>query len=159
MAIKTYWQKLQDPRWQKKRLEVLSDNNFACENCGSEDSQLHVHHPAYIKGRDPWEYEADELQSLCDSCHRQSHFEIDLLTSVLNEIKLHSSSNMQLAGFLTAYNHDGPFNIPLIDAAFASGVGMFYHKTEEEVIESRGKDDELQYETISRWIKEMHRNG
>ena len=111
----TYWDKLQSPKWQKKRLEVLNDRGFECENCGDSDTQLHVHHPTYIKGREPWEYSSDELMSLCDKCHVMAHAEIDLLTEKLNNIKLSSNfnctSNLEIAGMLDAYSHDGPFDI------------------------------------------------
>lgn len=51
-----YWQLLKDPRWQRKRLEVLNRANFACRECGGTDLTLHVHHRYYISGRKPWEY-------------------------------------------------------------------------------------------------------
>lgn len=69
----TYQQQIKDPRWQKKRLEVLELNSFTCVNCGSDDKELHVHHPLYRRGAMIWEYEATELQSLCNECHKQEH--------------------------------------------------------------------------------------
>ena len=44
------------PLWQKKRLEALSGSGFECQNCGSKDDQLHVHHKSYVKGRNVWDY-------------------------------------------------------------------------------------------------------
>jgi len=73
MAKKTYAEKLKDPRWQKKRLEVLSDAEFQCELCGDTESTLHVHHKQYIKGHDVWEYERQQLACLCESCHENQH--------------------------------------------------------------------------------------
>lgn len=73
MAKKTYAEKLKDPRWQKKRLEVLSDAEFQCELCGDTESTLHVHHKQYIKGHDVWEYEREQLACLCESCHENQH--------------------------------------------------------------------------------------
>lgn len=66
-----YANKLLDPRWQKKRLEVLNAAGWKCSRCGASDKTLHVHHPHYIAGREPWDY--DDLISLCDDCHKAEH--------------------------------------------------------------------------------------
>lgn len=34
---------------------------------------LNVHHPRYINGRMPWEYDNDELMVLCEPCHKDQH--------------------------------------------------------------------------------------
>lgn len=66
---KTYAEKLKDPRWQRRRLEILSRDEFTCQNCFGSEETLHVHHALYRKGRDPWEYDDDELITLCETCH------------------------------------------------------------------------------------------
>lgn len=66
---KTYSEKLKDPRWQKKRLEVLQRDSFACQLCGDAETELHVHHQSYIKGRQPWEYELANFSAYCKHCH------------------------------------------------------------------------------------------
>lgn len=68
-----YWQKLQDPRWQKRRLEILKRDDHTCQLCGATDTTLNVHHAHYIKGREPWEYEDDLLKTLCRGCHEKWH--------------------------------------------------------------------------------------
>lgn len=73
MRMATYFEKLKDPRWQKKRLEVLEAGNWTCVDCGDKDSTLHVHHRQYFKGREPWEYEVGQLEVLCEECHRTGH--------------------------------------------------------------------------------------
>lgn len=70
---KTYSEKLLDPRWQRKRLEILSRSDFQCEACMDSENTLHVHHKHYIKGREPWEYEPHELVVLCKECHSNEH--------------------------------------------------------------------------------------
>jgi len=69
----TYADKLKDPRWQRKRLEVLQHADFRCQLCGSKDNTLHVHHAYYEKGRDPWEYPVGAMISLCHDCHARQH--------------------------------------------------------------------------------------
>ena len=58
------------PKWQKKRLEILSRDGFKCLACGCTETTLHVHHLSYAKGREPWEYDEDNFQTLCQYCHR-----------------------------------------------------------------------------------------
>jgi hypothetical protein len=66
--VSTYSEKLKDPRWQRKRLEVLSRDKFTCQSCGSTTDTLHVHHCHYFKG-DPWNTPDDLLLTLCEECH------------------------------------------------------------------------------------------
>lgn len=66
---KTYAEKLKDPRWQRLRLEVMGQSGFRCEHCGDKTKNLQVHHPAYKKGADPWDYEKTELLCYCEECH------------------------------------------------------------------------------------------
>ncbi len=71
----TYSEKLKDPRWQKKRLEILTRDKFQCQACGNERETLHVHHNFYEKGLDPWEYPDESMVVLCESCHSDEHDE------------------------------------------------------------------------------------
>ncbi len=68
MIKKTYSEKLLDPRWQKKRLEILSRDGFKCRYCSDEESTLHVHHKCYGDG-EPWEIDSKHLITLCKDCH------------------------------------------------------------------------------------------
>ena len=77
--MSAYWEKLRDPRWQKKRLEVMQAKDFCCEICGDGESILNVHHKAYFKGKEPWEYLNEQLACLCESCHENNHEKIDSL--------------------------------------------------------------------------------
>ena len=72
MADKSsYWELLKDPRWQRKRLEVMERDGFKCAECGATDKTLNVHHTYYAKGAAPWEYDCWSLRCLCDSCHKR----------------------------------------------------------------------------------------
>ena len=51
------WHSLyRDPRWQKKRLEVLERAEWCCEWCGDSERELQVHHGYYEGNKKPWEY-------------------------------------------------------------------------------------------------------
>lgn len=64
-----YHNKFRDPRWQKKRLEVFDLAEWKCEMCGDDKSELQLHHWAYLKNTEPWDYPTSILSCLCDSCH------------------------------------------------------------------------------------------
>lgn len=66
----TYSEKLRSPRWQRRRLEIMERAGFRCERCGAGDRTLNVHHGAYEKGLEPWEYPDELLWCLCEEqCH------------------------------------------------------------------------------------------
>ncbi len=71
MRKKSYSELLKDPRWQKKRLEVLNSDDFQCQWCGDKETTLHVHHFVY-KGK-PWEVELGDLATICEECHFIQH--------------------------------------------------------------------------------------
>lgn len=80
MQMKTsYFQKLRDPRWQKKRLEALEAADWSCQRCCDKESTLNVHHKQYFKGREPWDYEVKQLAVLCEECHEAEHGVLDEL--------------------------------------------------------------------------------
>ena len=92
-----YSEKLKDPRWQKKRLEILNRDEFTCRTCKDKETQLQVHHLKY-KG-EPWEVSSEHLITLCKHCH--SLLELFNKSSVidvysLRVIKIHSTKKGQL---------------------------------------------------------------
>jgi len=64
-----YVEKLKDPRWQKKRLEIFERDKWTCNCCGSKEKTLCVHHLFYFKDKDPWEIHDGFLLTLCEDCH------------------------------------------------------------------------------------------
>lgn len=66
-----YSEKLRDPRWQRKRLEIMQRDNFTCRHCGDSQSTLNVHHLEY--NGEPWEVQNDLLITLCEVCHECEH--------------------------------------------------------------------------------------
>lgn len=64
-----YSDKLKDPRWQKKRLEIMNRDNWTCKLCGDKGSPLQVHHLEYSRNGNPWDVEDKHLTTLCDHCH------------------------------------------------------------------------------------------
>lgn len=71
---------LRDGRWQVRKTEIMKRDNFKCQNCGAEASKgatLNVHHIRYRRGAMPWEYNDDELITLCEACHKNTHEKIN----------------------------------------------------------------------------------
>lgn len=87
MAKKTYYEKLKDPRWQKKRLEILERDRFKCKVCGCADQELHVHHGYYEKNLEPWEYDESTLHTLCLECHKQIQVTINEINKYIGSIR------------------------------------------------------------------------
>jgi len=69
--MSTYSKLLLDPRWQRKRLDILKRDDFTCTLCTDSRTTLHVHHKAY-KGN-PWDIPDDQLRTLCHHCHEITH--------------------------------------------------------------------------------------
>jgi glutamine phosphoribosylpyrophosphate amidotransferase len=70
---KTYFEKLKSPLWQKRRLEVMERDDWKCRICYAEGSTLAVHHIRYPKTGNPWDSDACDLVTLCESCHTSLH--------------------------------------------------------------------------------------
>lgn len=83
----TYAEMLKDPRWQKKRLEVMQRDGFRCQHCLREDKSLQVHHLVYHKGAKPWEYKNEELITLCERCHQNESEEKKNSYEIFKELK------------------------------------------------------------------------
>jgi hypothetical protein len=66
--MKTYSEKLRDPRWQRKRLEILERDNFTCQLCSNDKMELHIHHIEY--NENPWDSHEDNLITYCKVCHK-----------------------------------------------------------------------------------------
>lgn len=66
-----YGEKLLDPRWQRKRLDILNRDGFCCKDCLDSKNTLHVHHLAYLPNKEPWDHPDHYLITLCKNCHYQ----------------------------------------------------------------------------------------
>ena len=86
----TYSEKLRDPRWQRKRLEIMNRDCFRCQRCHTDTTTLNVHHRAYLKNRDPWDYQDHMLTTLCQPCHERTEANLRLVLDQIasNEVLL-----------------------------------------------------------------------
>ena len=100
-----YHEQIKHPLWQKKRLEVLELNEFKCSECSNETEELNVHHPFYKRGAMIWDYEAEELQCLCKTCHAKNHVVDEEIKKALSFLP--SPAKMSALGYINAMI--GPF--------------------------------------------------
>lgn len=139
-----YAKKLKDPRWQKKRLEILQRDEFSCRICGDEDNELHVHHKFYIYGNDPWDYDNIHLITLCADCHENEEMEIKEYSKLIIE-------TLRKSGFMaddwrelaSGINKIQFFSVPCMTASVISKVMqsaelqvMIYEKIKKDKIEN-----------------------
>lgn len=80
----TYAEKLKDPRWQKKRLEIFDRDHWTCQTCLSKEKTLCVHHKRY--NGDPWDAANEDMETVCAECHEAVEYAIRLLSD--NGIKV-----------------------------------------------------------------------
>jgi len=103
---KEYLKQLRDPRWQKKRLEILNRDNFTCQHCLCKDKELQVHHRYYEKDKLAWEYDDNCFITLCKDCHKSETKENYECYQNLSELKksfLDKGFSMAMLNMLTAY--------------------------------------------------------
>jgi hypothetical protein len=135
MAGKSYFEKLKDPRWQKRRLEVLDQNGWACEDCGETSKTLHVHHGYYESGKEPWEYDDLSLHVVCEDCHGRT---TELMKRIRRQIGCLPVSSL---GKLLGYIHgialiDCPVGgVPVTSYEHAEGIGDAWRLSPEQVID------------------------
>lgn len=69
--------KYKDPRWLAFREEVFKYKkylqSFRCKNYCKNKKVLQVHHPFYINGLEIWQYNVEDMELLCRSCHKELH--------------------------------------------------------------------------------------
>lgn len=124
-----YSEKLKDPRWQKKRLEILEKRNWCCESCYDDKSTLNVHHKNYRSNAEPWDYDDELLIVLCDDCHKKEHEDIDDSLHDLCGFVKDKFISPQIFSLCTAFRHiklvhTGDVIASAIEDLFSSEVKM-----------------------------------
>ncbi len=101
-----YSKKLLDPKWQKKRLEILNRDEFLCQQCSDHESTLHVHHIAYT-GCNPWDTPNNLLITLCDNCHKYEEQELKNTTyELIQRLKSIGFRSMGFHGLIDVFDTD-----------------------------------------------------
>jgi hypothetical protein len=143
---------LQDPRWQKVRLEVFNRDNWSCLLCNSKDKTLVVHHEKY-EGSSPWETSKDYLSTVCTQCHGILHKKETFFIEITNfSYVLNVFGEDSLNGNMSAYKlgqalADEVFKLDTI--SILECISVYYHESldcfAQFTLESI-KDNTLYYE-------------
>ncbi len=81
-----YSDKLKDPRWKRKRVEILERADYKCEACEKEDEPLQIHHGYYERNLEPWDYDEDTLHCLCEECHSMAELMREIIYKEIGRI-------------------------------------------------------------------------
>ena len=106
-----YAKLLESQEWKTRRDEIIERDGHKCAICNlpEPEVQLHVHHRQYYLGLLPWEYEDDDLITLCESCHRKIHDEGVILKKDENgkeiAIRLTPCPRCNGTGYLPEFNY------------------------------------------------------
>jgi hypothetical protein len=98
----TYGEKLKDPRWQKKRLEIMERDEFTCQYCQCKNQTLHVHHKTYEFNNDPWDYEDFNFITLCKLCHTEEEYQKIIFNSTVKFLLINGVNYYDLVGLLSS---------------------------------------------------------
>lgn len=160
MAKQTYSEQLKHPNWQRKRLEVLDAAEWKCATCEATDKTLHVHHKHYVKGRQVWDYEVEELEALCEDCHESAHKAKALIDALIAQFP--SLMWSRIAAMLIGYGEehvDPAYWLELggrEDFARAGQVAWFMgNMTLEQAREMRDLCDELNPDGVIQALRQM----
>jgi len=132
----SYYELLKDPRWQRKRLEIMEAANFECSNCGDDKSTLNVHHGYYEYGLKPWEYPNESLHCLCITCHKQFEEKKLHLTKLIDHICTTNIDIEEIKGCIYGLQMMQSINSKFIINSFelAWGVAIVFGISVDEVI-------------------------
>lgn len=132
---RTYSEKLKDPQWQKKRLQILERDGFKCRMCSSSVKTLHVHHFAYSDMGYPWMVPDNCLITFCEDCHKDeesykrqtdyhvirglgfmghSNYEMDRLGNLLNSMAWNEEITPNELYMMLLEKHDPKYHADLL---------------------------------------------
>lgn len=101
-----YGELLKNPKWQRKRLEILQRDEWKCQECSSEYTELHVHHIEYKDFLLPWQYNDSDLITLCKKCHSKKHTQKKIPISIVELIESRVSNNENYAEIKFNYDNE-----------------------------------------------------
>lgn len=106
----TYSEKLKDPRWQRLRLEIFQRDNFACRKCGDTTRTLAVHHLQYQRGKEPWEYPAEALMTVCEPCHNEEYEAKGADQELLSALKQCGAFSDEISALASLFDPNNPLS-------------------------------------------------
>jgi hypothetical protein len=75
---------------------MFSLHEWKCDECGSTERELHLHHKFYLPNREPWQYEDHYFSVLCSDCHKKQHEKPSILYSLIDTILYNELTDEQI---------------------------------------------------------------
>lgn len=129
---------LNSPSWRATRNRALRLANYRCQKCGGK-RELQVHHLSYERLGREWD---QDLEVLCDDCHREHHIEAAQDTTLGRYLKLaRVALRERAAGTIADLNADvkalcAQYKIPadprLIEKALSLLIGDLVRERRQE---------------------------
>lgn len=128
---KTYLEKLQHPKWQKKRLAILKRDKWQCRYCKDKETMLQVHHLRYTK-KEPHLEPNINLITACENCHKIAEYLKHKKYNSVGELLIvhkHENHYLCLCKDWVVYLHKEPLSHCLaITVNTISSLSSFYLK-------------------------------
>jgi len=80
-------------------------NNWRCERCFTQEKQLNIHHSFYRRGSLLWQYKNEELECLCNKCHKEAHKIDEKLRHAIALLDIENKH--RILGYIEALHHNG----------------------------------------------------
>lgn len=127
----SYAELLRRPEWQRKRLEIMKRDGWACRRCGDEKSTFNVHHRRYFKGRAPWEYDGDDLVTLCEFCHEVQNCDRSSIDELMTIWPVREYAPMdEIVCFIAGYMFEASFDDEKVRNKLREFVGTIANGSE-----------------------------
>lgn len=124
------------PLWQEKRLRIMERDGFKCEECGSAEKTLNVHHKYYVKNAKPWEYPDTAFRTLCEDCHSKWHKISRTIKSLVGTLPTVKSEQVMAYAFALLAKEMGSLLIPADSPEIIQGIADAWGMAVGEVMES-----------------------
>jgi len=134
-----------DPQWQKKRLEIMQRDGFACKLCDNKERTLNVHHTYYDDNKrdTPWDYPDRCLITICDVCHEREHEELrNSEKELLQAFKKQGLTADYLSDYAAVIEEEADFNMTQIETERAI---VFFLSDKKMQIEALRLSNKLEY--------------
>jgi len=132
----SYSDLLRNPKWQRKRLEILQRDEFTCTICEETEKQLHVHHGYYEFGKFPWDYPSKSLHTLCEKCHKTWQGNSKILKAQIGLLGCYDFTSV--CGYVAGLRlrDEEIKRIYAVDPMMIEGVSRAVNISEEEIIDN-----------------------
>ena len=156
-----YSDKLKDPRWQKKRLEIMDKAGFKCSSCGNSKDTLNVHHTVYIKNRYVWDYPDEYLRCVCDQCHSFYHLLTQRIATMVGLMDLERlsfvvGSMLNVSGLMDKNKQVQFLNNSMAIGFFTAGMVNFAAEYAEKTVKTNGLLTKEMLDEIIKQIEEAN---